>query len=91
MTGPGGAAGEDEPSENDDVDPAFEETGEELGDDPADEKWEVTLEDLEDDPEPEPILPGSPAPEHVAFVLLGVALTLAVIYRLATLVGATIG
>jgi hypothetical protein len=53
-----------------------------------DGSWDVSLADLER--EPDHIEPGSPSPEHVAFVLLGVVLTLAVIYRLVSLVGTTI-
>jgi|GEM_PF-589034 hypothetical protein len=49
-----------------------------------DEEWAVSLEDLEEDGEaavhePEPIEPESPTLEGVAFVLLGVALTLVVL------------
>jgi hypothetical protein len=68
---------------NDDTEHAHsEETGE------TGETWDVALEDL--NATPEFIEPGSPSLEHVAFVVLGVLLTLAVIYRLVTLVGATI-
>lgn len=49
------------------------------------EEWPVSLEELEEDeadgrPAPEPIEPGSPSLEGVAFVLLGVALTLIVLF-----------
>lgn len=49
-----------------------------------DEEWAISLDDLGDDgerpPEREPIEPGSPTIEGVAFVVLGVALTLAVVF-----------
>lgn len=50
-----------------------------------DREWAVSLEDLEGDdederPAPEPIEPGSPSVEGIAFVLLGVALTLVVLF-----------
>jgi hypothetical protein len=73
-----GVAGED--VEADEVDGGRE--------DPAGEEWDVSLEDLDRDPDR--IEPGSPSPENVVFVLLGVVLTLAVIYRLVSLVGATV-
>lgn len=40
------------------------------------EGWRFSLSDLEDR---EALTPGSPDPEHVAFVLLGVVVTLAVL------------
>jgi len=47
------------------------------------EEWSVTLEDLEEGdeerPAPEPIEAESPTVEGVAFVVLGVALTLVVL------------
>jgi hypothetical protein len=99
-----GEAGEDPRPENSsgnpssdgrDADPPHEDSGrqpaaQDAAEEAPEENWEVTLDDLEGDA-PNPIEPGSPSPEHVGFVLLGVALTLAVIYRLATLVGTTIG
>ncbi|WP_049980648.1 DUF7312 domain-containing protein [Halolamina rubra] len=49
----------------------------------GDDEWAVSLADLEegesDRPELEPIEPGSPTVEGVAFVALGVALTLVVL------------
>lgn len=55
------------------------------GADGDDREWAVTLEDLEGDdgdgrPAPEPIEPESPSAESVAFVLLGVALTMVVLF-----------
>ncbi len=44
--------------------------------------------DLEDEPTPDPpIEPGDPKLEHVAFVILGILSTLAVIVDLANLLG----
>lgn len=44
------------------------------------ESWRFSLEDLEKGAaEQETITPGSPEAEHVAFVLLGAAVTLAVV------------
>jgi hypothetical protein len=48
---------------------------------PADDEGEATT-----DPEP-PIEPGDPSPENVLFVLVGVAVALAVIARLFVLFG----
>ena len=51
--------------------------------DPDDEQeWQVTLEDLEDDDQPEQsaIEPGSPSVENTLFVVLGVLLTLYVLF-----------
>lgn len=51
--------------------------------DPDDEReWQVTLEDLEDDDQPEQsaIEPGSPSVENTVFVVLGVLLTLYVLF-----------
>jgi hypothetical protein len=46
------------------------------------ESWRFSLEDLDEDGEPaEPLTPGSPEPEHVAFVLLGAAFTVFVFSR----------
>jgi len=49
-----------------------------------DEEWAVSLADLEEDEEPryepEPIEPGSPTVEGAAFVVLGAALTLVVLF-----------
>ncbi len=53
---------------------------------PDDEEWAVSLDDLGDDGDesegyqPEPIEPGSPTVEGVAFVVLGAALTLVVLF-----------
>lgn len=41
----------------------------------------------DDDGGAAPVEPGRPSPENVAFVLLGVAATVAVVYHLATLFG----
>lgn len=46
------------------------------------QEWQVSLEDLEDDDQPaeSPIQPGSPSLENTAFVVLGVLLTLYVLF-----------
>lgn len=54
-------------------------------DDDDEREWQVTLEDLEGDdpslrPQEPPIEPGSPNVENVAFVVLGVVLTLYVLF-----------
>lgn len=68
-------------------------TAGEDGDDSGDsaDTWDVSLDDLEAGTDPEPLAPGTPSAENVAFLLLGVLLTLAVIYRIVAIVGTTIG
>jgi hypothetical protein len=82
---------EEESAEESLEEPVGESSAEEsVENSPEEETWDVSLADLEDDGEPEPVEPGSPSIENVLFVVLGVLLTLAVIYRLVTLVGATV-
>ncbi|NHX37127.1 MULTISPECIES: DUF7312 domain-containing protein [Halolamina] len=56
---------------------------EDRGTESADDEWAISLEDLEEGesarPQPAPIEPGDPTVEGVAFVVLGVALTLVVL------------
>jgi len=52
--------------------------------DDGDENWEYALDDVgpeaDPDPEPEPLEPGSPSLENAAFVALGVAITLLLLW-----------
>ncbi|MFC6731930.1 MULTISPECIES: hypothetical protein [unclassified Haladaptatus] len=50
----------------------------------SDGDWKYELEDLEDDGETavEDLTPGSPKPEHIAFVVLGALLALFALSRL---------
>jgi len=68
-----------------------EESAAEESVDPSTDSWDVSLADLESDSGPDPIEAGTLSAEHTVFVVLGVLLTLAVIYRIVTLVGATVG
>jgi len=50
--------------------------------DDGDDNWEYALDDVgpEADPEREPLEPGSPSLENAAFVALGVAITLLLLW-----------
>lgn len=57
-----------------------------MNDESGEGDWEYGLDDLEDDSTPDPVDPGDPTVESVAFVLLGALLTLFVMARVAGLV-----
>ena len=54
-----------------------------MNDESGEGDWEYQLDDLEDDSTPDPVDPGDPTVESVAFVLLGALLTLFVMARVA--------